>query len=91
MHAVASVRIHLRLPLPAVVQRRHGALRRYFLRLFVALLRNAQGSWAEARLAELAYHLSDEQRSLRDNRRSYWLNLTTLEWSRGKPSIKDTA
>jgi len=27
--------------------------------------------------------------SLRDNRRGYWLNLTTMEWSRGKPSIRD--
>jgi hypothetical protein len=33
-----------------------------FLRLFVALLRNEEGSPAGARLAELAYHLSDEQR-----------------------------
>ena len=29
------------------------------------------------------------ERSLRDNRRSYWLNLTTMEWSRGKPSITE--
>ena len=33
-----------------------------FLRLFTALLRNEEGIPGDARLAELAYHLSDEQR-----------------------------